>query len=95
MLIFCSSVTVGSTKTRELLGDPKTGEYTSKNPMNALISTLLQGVKSPGLAVSIAEVVANPEQNGDVYLSIQDLLIPGELKEASSDSLTTVQITYI
>ncbi len=83
----------GSPKTRELFSSSaETGEYGPNNAINAVISGLLQG--KSGVAISLAEVVASPEQNGEVALALQDLLSPpNDAAETKKDELTSVQIS--
>jgi len=54
----------------------------------------LSSIKSPILAVSLAELVANPEENGELSLNVQDLLKSEEIKD-QTDFLTSIQITYL
>lgn len=54
----------------------------------------MSSIKSPILAVSLAELVANPEENGELSLNVQDLLKSEEIKD-QTDFLTSIQITYL
>jgi len=86
---------LGSSKTKELLGENlHTGDYSSKNAVNLLVANILHNVKSPVLCASFAELVANPEEDGEVSLMVQDLLGEGNEKSGSIDGLTAVQISY-
>lgn len=79
-----------------LTESPTSGIYSSKNLVNGLLANLLH-TKNPNVCVSLAEIVANPKEKGEIELTVQDLLTgngdQGEEKKNTFDSLTKVQLS--